>query len=78
MMARDKTEGRHTGPASATRNGIISLDVAIIGGGIAGLATAVALRQGGHRVTVESTILAGNWEPYRMTLLLGIRTVKVL
>ncbi|KEF59116.1 uncharacterized protein A1O9_03960 [Exophiala aquamarina CBS 119918] len=35
-----------------TRNNIISLDVAIIGGGIAGLATAIALRRAGHQVTV--------------------------
>lgn len=33
----------------------LRLEVAIIGGGIAGLTTAAALRKAGHRVTVERT-----------------------
>jgi NADPH-dependent 2,4-dienoyl-CoA reductase/sulfur reductase-like enzyme len=39
---------------SSTANAMpIILDVAIAGGGIAGLATAIGLRRAGHRVTVS-------------------------
>lgn len=51
---RSKMQAEHSIPAGIEH---VTLDIAIVGGGIAGLATAVALRRAGHKVTVCTTRL---------------------
>lgn len=51
MTGAEITEAKATQPQNSSKK--LLLDIAIVGGGIAGLATAAALRQAGHKITVN-------------------------
>jgi len=62
----------------APKPGHQKLDIAIIGAGIAGLLTAVALAQSGHNVEVQPHMMVKDWRERPLTCLkIALRTFHI-